>query len=174
MEREAIAALAAILGRLGITWVVIGAVAANRYRRDVRLTGDIDLLAADHGPGLEPMEQALRDGGWAVQRGTPEGALLRLRHPAFGAADVVFAETEYQREAIRRARPEPTGGGVEVLVLRIEDVLVHKLIAGRPRDLADVADILAAGLAFDQAYVERWAEYWDVLDLWRRLHREAP
>lgn len=169
MEREAIAALAAILGRLGIVWVVMGAVAANRYRRDVRLTGDVDLLLADHGPGLEAMESALYDGGWSSQRGTPDGAILRLRHRALGAADIVLAETDYQREAIRRARTEPSGGGLNVRVLCLEDVLVHKLIAGRPRDLADIEDILAGGLAFEESYVERWAEYWEVLDLWLRL-----
>ncbi len=56
MEREAIAALAAVLEPLGIVWVVMGAVAANRYRRDVRLTGDVDLVVADHGPGPEALE----------------------------------------------------------------------------------------------------------------------
>lgn len=171
MEREAIAALGAILGRLGIAWVVMGAVAANRYRREVRLTGDVDLLLADHGPGLDVMERALRDADWSIQRGTPDGAILRLRHRTFGAADIVLAETDYQREAIQRARAESTGDGVEVRLLRLEDVLVHKLIAGRPRDVADIEDILAGGLAFEEEYVERWAAYWDVLDLWHRLRR---
>ncbi len=172
MERDAIAALAAILGRLGITWVVMGAVAANRYRRDVRLTGDVDLLLADYGPGLDVMEGALHDAGWSIQRGTPDGAILRLRHRAFGAADIVLAETDYQREAIRCARTESSGSG-DVRVLRLEDVLVHKLIAGRPRDLADIEDILAGGLAFEAGYVERWAEYWDVLALWHDLRRAS-
>ena len=169
MERDAIAALAAILGRLGIVWIVMGAVAANRYRRDVRLTGHVDLLLADHGPGLVAMESAFLEGGWSSQRGTPDGAILRLRHPSLGAADLVLAETDYQRQAILRARAEPSGSAPGVRVLCLEDVLVHKLIAGRPRDLADVEDILSGGLAFEEAYVERWAEYWNVLELWRRL-----
>ena len=175
MEREAIAALAAVLGPLGIVWVVIGAVAANRYRRDVRLTGDVDLLVADHGPGLAAFESALRAAGWSTRRGTPDGAILRLRHRSLGVADIVLAETDYQREAIERARVEPGGGAANanVRVLRIEDVLIHKLIAGRPRDLADIEDILSGGLPLDDGFVERWAEYWDVLDLWRRL-RSAP
>jgi hypothetical protein len=173
VEREAIAALAAVLGPLGIVWVVIGAVAANRYRRDVRLTGDVDLLVADHGPGLAALESALSAAGWSTRRGTPDGAILRLRHRSLGVADIVLAETDYQREAIERARAEPTGSAPNVRVLRIEDVLVHKLIAARPRDLADIEDILSGGLPVDDGFVERWAEYWDVLDLWRRL-RETP
>jgi len=51
----------------------------------------------------------------------------------------------------------------------IEDVLVHKLIAGRPRDLADIEDILASRPELDEAYVDRWVEYWDVGELWQQL-----
>jgi hypothetical protein len=39
-----------MLGGLGIRWVLIGALAANRYRASPCLTGDVDLLLADAGP----------------------------------------------------------------------------------------------------------------------------
>ena len=151
----------------------MGAVAANRYRRDVRLTGDVDLLVLDHGPGLEGLESALRAVGWSARRGTPDGAILRLRHGSLGIADIVLAETDYQRQAIQRAQADPSVGKQTVRVLCIEDVLIHKLIAGRPRDLADIEDILSGGLPYDDSFVARWAEYWDVLDLWRRM-QSAP
>jgi hypothetical protein len=93
---------------------------------------------------------------------------VRLRHPAHGAVDLLLAETDYQREALRRAVLDRSTSP-SVRVLAIEDVLVHKLIAGRPRDLADVEDILATDPPFDEAYVERWVAYWDVGDRWRRL-----
>jgi len=169
---RSVGALAAVLDRLGIRWTLIGALAANRYRREVRLTGDVDLLIASHGPGLAELEAACHAAGWSVRRGTPDGAILRLRHPALGAADILLAETEYQRQALERARVETLDDGAPARVLRVEDVLVHKLVAGRPRDLDDIAEILAGGSAFDPGYVEHWAAYWDVLDLWRRLQGE--
>lgn len=173
MERDALTAVAALLGAHEIDWVVIGAVAANRYRREVRLTSDLDLLLASHGPGgVDALETAFRDTGWSVRRGSPDGAILRLRHDAFGAVDLILAETAYQREAIERAISETSGDGVPLRVLRIEDVLIHKLIAGRPRDIADIEDILASRPAFDANYVEHWVAYWDVEGLWRKLRHD--
>jgi hypothetical protein len=37
------------------------------------------------------------------------------------------------------------------------------------QDLADIEAILAAKVPLDEAYVERWAVFWEVLDVWRRL-----
>ena len=113
--------------------------------------------------------RAARAAGWQVQRASPEGELLRLRHAELGIADLLIAGTDYQQEAIRRARLEPAGDGEAVPVLTVEDVIVHKLIAGRTQDLADVEAILAARVPFDERYVERWAVFWDVLDRWQAL-----
>jgi len=71
--------------------------------------------------------------------------------------DVLLAETDYQRTAMRRAQRG---------VLTVEDVIVHKLIAGRPRDIDDIRSILHTGIAFDRDYVERNARDWGVFDRW--------
>lgn len=169
MSGRSLSALGAILDRLGIAWTVIGALAANRYRREVRLTGDVDVLVASYGPGLAGFEAVAGEAGWAVRRGTPDGAILRLRHPELGAADVVLAETDYQRVALGRADIETLAGGARVRFLRVEDVIVHKLIAGRPRDVDDITEILATGCRLDAGYVERWASFWGVRELWQKL-----
>ena len=171
MERNALSALASILRELGIRWVLIGALAANRYRTSPRLTQDVDLLLAGVGAGLDRLERAAHAAGWEVQRASPEGELLRLRHPELGIADLLIAGTEYQQEAIRRARHEPAGNGETVPVLAVEDVIVHKLIAGRTQDLADLEAILSARVPVDEGYVERWATFWEVLDRWQALRR---
>jgi len=169
VERSALSALAAILRDLGIRWVLIGALAANRYRASARVTQDVDLLLADAGPGLEELEARARSAGWDVRRASPEADLLRLRHPELGVADLLIAGTDYQQEAIGRAREEPLGNGDRVPVLAPEDVIVHKLISARTQDRADIEAILAAGTPIDDAYIERWAEFWGVLGDWRAL-----
>ena len=177
MERTALSALAAILREFGIRWILIGALAANRYRTSPRLTQDIDLLLADAGPGVAALETAFRAAGWSCRRADPEGELLRLRHPQLGIADLLVAGTDYQQLAIGRAREEPVGGegGVEIaLVLSPEDVIVHKLIAGRTQDLADIEAILDARVALDESYIEGWATYWEVGARWRVLRGAAP
>ena len=155
---------------MGIEWALFEAVAANRYRREVRLTGDVDLLLADHGGELTALETALAQADWTTRRATPDGSVLRLRHPRLGAADLVLAETEYQRVALGRARAEvidPTGEVVRYLAP--EDVILHKLIAARPRDLDDIENILDAAPELDEAYLTGWAEAWGVLEPWNRL-----
>ena len=49
----------------------------------------------------------------------------------------------------------------------VEDVLIHKLLAWRPRDRDDVRSILSVGHALDERYIERWADDWQVIDRWR-------
>jgi hypothetical protein len=169
VERTALSAIGALLDGLGIRWVLIGALAANRYRSSPRLTQDVDLLLADAGPGIEALESALREARWAVERASPEADLLRLRHPELGIADLMIAGTDYQQEAIRRARRESFGEEATASVLAPEDVIVHKLIAGRNQDLADIEAILGSKVALEESYIERWAAFWDVLDVWRGM-----
>jgi hypothetical protein len=169
VERNALEALGSLLDGLGIRWVLIGALAANRYRITTRLTQDVDLLLAGVGPGLERLERELAAHGWSVRRATPGGEILRLRHADLGAADLIVAATDYEAVAISRAREEDLALGRAILVLAPEDVIVLKLIAGRAQDVADIEAILAANPTLEERYVENWAEFWGVLDLWRRL-----
>lgn len=169
MERDAVRDLGEHLGAMSIAWALFGAVAANRYRREVRLTGDVDLLLADHGGDLAALERSLTKTGWTTRRATPDGSVLRLRHPRFGAADLVLAETEYQRVALGRARVDVDTTGDVVRYLAPEDIIIHKLIAARPRDLDDIENILDASPELDEAYLEGWVEAWEVVELWQRL-----
>jgi len=173
VERDAVRDLGEHLGAMSIEWALFGAVAANRYRREVRLTGDVDLLLADHGGDLAALERSLAGAGWTTRRATPDGSVLRLRHPRLGAADLVLAETEYQRVALGRARAEDDTTGGVVRYLAPEDVIIHKLIAARPRDLDDIENILDAAPELDESYLEEWAEAWEVAELWQRLRSEA-
>ena len=172
--RDAVISLTEILGRLGIRWALIGGVAANLYRRKTRMTGDVDLLlAADAADQQVTLESALRQAGWEVRRATPDGDILRMRHPAHGWADLQIALTEYQVGAIGRALPARLSESLEVPAVSPEDLIVHKLIAARGKDIGDIEALLEAGLALDHAYIEYWAEIWGVTELWRAI-RSKP
>lgn len=172
MTPRAIESLGALFATLGIEWVLIGAVAANRYRVSPRLTADVDFLLDGARPDLVALEAALAAAGWSVRRSTPTGELLRIRHPELGLADLLIAETEYQRVALARARAEVVGS-TNVRVLAPEDVIVHKLIAGRAQDLADVEAIVAARVPLDAAYLDEWIRFWDLGEVWRRILAQA-
>ena len=52
----------------------------------------------------------------------------------------------------------------------VEDVIVHKLIAGRYQDMADIEAILDGGVVVDASYVSSAGpSSGDVLDRWRAL-----
>jgi hypothetical protein len=151
-------ALRSRLTELGAHPVVIGAYAAGRFRATPRETVDIDFLVTS----LEGVARGLRADGLDVREVADEHGdpyLVHVRGVSV-IADALLVETEYQAEAHRRAIDG---------FLTIEDVLVHKLIAFRPRDRDDIASILSTGRSFDAEYVERWAEAWSVLDRWRSV-----
>lgn len=153
---ECSSAAEATLETLGIRWALIGALAAVKYRVAPRDTTDVDFL-------VEPDERlpgALQDQGFDVtaQRDT-DGSVHFIRGRLVGvSAEFLVAATEYQFVALARAVDH---------VISAEDVIVHKLIAWRPRDRDDIASILAnADVSLDGAYIEEWATRWEILDRW--------
>jgi hypothetical protein len=153
--RSCLAEATRILDELPTPWVIVGALAAERYRASPRSTTDADLLVAWH-PDLS---SALERAGFElrVSRDEDEVHLIRARRPD-GAIDLIVAGTDYQRLAIERGAQS---------VLTIEDVLIHKVIAWRPKDRDDIRSILEAGHAFDREYVEQWTREWGFDDRWR-------
>lgn len=143
------------LSALGDEPVLIGALAASLYRVEPRRTTDVDFLVRS----LDGIVETFTADGYDVRTvadedGRPYVAYIRGHGHRI---DAIVAETSYQHEAIDRA----TAG-----VLTVEDVIVHKLLAWRPRDRDDINSILAARPALDTKYIERWAHEWDVSDRW--------
>jgi len=153
-------AAAEILDAAGVEWALIGGLAALRYRATPRLTVDADFLAT-YRPGLADV---FRDAGYDVTESADPGEephLLAVRGKG-DVIDVLFAVVEYQHVALRRAVEH---------VLTPEDVIVHKLIAWRPRDRDDIASMLDAGLVLDERYIEEWAATWEVSERWLEARR---
>lgn len=154
---DSAASAAEIFAACGGRWALVGALAALRYRATPRLTTDVDFLA-DHTDGLE---QGFRDAGYDVTAVAEPGErphLLVVRGRG-DRIDVLFPVVEYQDVALRRAVDH---------VITAEDVIVHKLIAWRPRDRNDIASILETGMALDEAYIRQWAAEWHVSERWEQ------
>lgn len=160
-------------GRLSVEWCVAGAVAANAYR-DPRATTDLDLVVQIRAAQFPAVAAALEGGGWQMFRRSPESEypdIVRLRHPTYFPTDLLLVKTPYQEEALRRSRAGAEPGSLRFL--SPEDVVIHKLIAYRHRDRADIHEILLSGPPLDRAYVERWCEFWDILPRWEESLAEA-
>ena len=81
--------------------------------------------------------------------------------------DFILSFSEYEQEALRRAQPTAIEGAA-VRIASPEDIIIHKMIAGRPRDLEDVASIVAKLPALDMDYLSRWLRVFET-DLGRPL-----
>lgn len=75
--------------------------------------------------------------------------------------DFIFSFTPYEQEAIKRAK-EVDIEGVKVRIASVEDLIIHKIFAGRPRDIEDVKNILLKNKSFDKGYITKWLKQFDV------------
>ena len=122
----------------------------------VRATQDIDLLADSEPSPISDVK--LRTGlksyferqRWQVEwrvgdYDDPIPLLLRIELPrAYGrlGADIVWAHKRWQREALAHTTTIKLSGG-KIPVLHPEDLILLKLDAGGPRDIADIKELLA-------------------------------
>jgi hypothetical protein len=78
--------------------------------------------------------------------------------------DFIFSYSPYERQAIKRAKGI-LFGKTRIKFAALEDVIIHKIIAERPRDIEDVESILLKNPEYDSHYIEKWlAEFDAALD----------
>ena len=161
---DSAASAAEVVASLGAQWALMGALAANRYRASPRLTTDADLLVQR----VDGIERAFREAGYEVRAlasGSGEPPHLLYLRTSVDRVDVLLPVVDYQQVALDRAIDH---------VLSVEDVLIHKLIAWRPRDRDDVRSILEVGHELDDQYIQRWADEWGVADRWLQAQVWRP
>ena len=142
--------------------MLIGALAASEYRQRPRFTTDVDFMLVEFG---DVAERLAAEGYDIKEMAEPGGEPYLIFVRGKGVkVDLLRAETEYHRGALARARNG---------VLTVEDVIVNKLMAWRPRDQDDIDSIVSAGHDLDVAYIERWASEWDVADRWMEARRRG-
>lgn len=160
---QLIASIARELSGRNLPFMLIGGQAVLLHG-EPRLTQDIDvtlgvspdrveeLLAAAQALGLDPLPED-----------PPEFAretfVLPTEEVESGIrVDFIFSTTSYEAKAIERAVRVPIGREV-VPFATAEDLILHKLFAGRPRDLEDAAGVVRRkGPQIDWDYIVKWAE----------------
>ena len=157
-----VAGLAHALTRARLPYMLIGGQAVLVHGRP-RLTEDIDVTLGVEPDRLRDLRAVCDQLGLVVLPGDPEAFVretfvLPARHPGTGMrVDFVFSTTPYERQAIERAGSVAIAGA-SVRVATAEDLILHKLFAGRPRDIEDAESVVRRkGGELDWAYVGRWA-----------------
>lgn len=144
---DLLADLADALTRIQAPWYVFGAQAALIWGRP-RLTTDVDVTVGTVPGGAPALLAALEPYGFAIRiDATPDFVrqtrVLPLVHgPSALAADIVMGGPGLEDDFLARAVRVDVGG-VMVPVLTAEDLIVTKVLAGRPKDVEDIRGVLA-------------------------------
>jgi predicted nucleotidyltransferase len=157
---ELLKKLALKLDELAIPYMVIGGQAVLVYG-EPRLTRDIDITL---GLGTEALDRILAIAAQlqltVIPRDVADFVHRTMVLPVEDTAshirvDFIFSLSAYEREALNRTRRIKLDE-TEISFASLEDVIVHKVVAGRPRDIEDVRILLIKNPAGDWAYVRRW------------------
>jgi len=156
MFEELLERIAGALDRAKIPYMVIGGQAVLVYG-EPRLTKDIDVtLGADVGRLAEVVAMASNAGLSPLvdpETFVHETLVLPCEDPASRIrVDFIFSHSAYEAEAIERSRGVRIGSSI-VRFASLEDLVVHKMIAGRPRDIEDVESLLLKNPAVDLTQV---------------------
>lgn len=154
---DLLAALSRALTSLNVPWYVFGAQAALIWGRP-RLTTDVDVTVRLGDAESRALVSTLQGYGFELRIvATPEFVqqtrVLPLIHQPTGlAVDVVLAGPGLEDDFLARAVVLEIGG-TSVPVISAEDLIVTKILAGRPKDIDDIRGVIeerGARLDIDQ------------------------
>jgi hypothetical protein len=164
---QAIGQLVPLLERLGASYAVMGGIAVRAYGIP-RPTYDVDFTLSLPRDRLHELYDGVEQIGYTVPEAFQKGwvdqvsglSLVKFRWYREGLGidiDVFLAEAPFQEEVLKRRRQVQLDG-LNLWLVSPEDLILLKLLAARPRDLADVADVLFMQGQLDEAYLRRWAD----------------
>jgi len=148
-----------------IPYMVIGGQAVLLYG-EPRLTKDIDITLGVGVRELNKLKETISFLGLKILVERDEEFVERnMVLPALDEksgirVDFIFSFSPYERQAIERAKDIKMGRSL-VRFASLEDVVIHKVIAGRARDLEDIKSILLKNQKYDSDYIEKWLKEFD-------------
>jgi hypothetical protein len=162
----------------------MGGIALSAWRHP-RNTRDVDLLIGVSAADPDAVLRGMQAHGFRPMRipaliavgpsrffqllYTPPGAFVDIK------TDLLLADSAYQQTALSRRRPfEWPELNLKVEALTCEDLILHKLLAGRVIDRADVIALQIANRAMlDYRYLGEWLRQLSMTSNWAECWAEA-
>ncbi len=165
MFAELLSRIGASLNNHRIPYIIIGGQAVLLYG-EPRLTRDIDItlgLDTDRLGEIITITRELRlklllqD----IESFVKETMVLPVQDEDTGIrVDFIFSFTPYEKEAIKRAKKVKILDQ-DVFFASPEDLIIHKIFAGRPRDMEDVRNVLSKNPGIDREYIKSQLKEFD-------------
>lgn len=165
MFQKLLKKLARALNKNDIPYMIIGGQAVLLYG-EPRLTKDIDItlgIGIDKWKIIDKIVHSihLRPLISKIENFVKETYVFPVIDDKSGIRiDFIFSYSPYERQAITRAK-SVLFGKTEVKFASLEDVVIHKIIAGRERDIEDVKSILLKSSGYDSQYIKKWLAEFD-------------
>ncbi len=131
------------------------------------LTRDVDITPGVTPDLLEKLKSVTRDLDLKILVSDVENfvnetyVLLVPDEESNFRADFIFSFSPYESQAIKRAKIMDIGES-KVKFVSLEDLIIHKIIAGRSRDIEYVKSVLLKNQNFDKKYILKWLREFDV------------
>lgn len=161
MFEQLMAKLGRSLDAAKVPYIVIGGQAVLQHG-EPRFTRDIDISLGVDSDGVNAVLGAVAVCGLKPLVDSPKSFvertyILPVHDPETEIrVDFAFTFSPFEREAISRA-VRLRVGGYDVAYATAEDLIIHKLFAGRPRDIEDIRGVLARKQGkVDRDYLCRW------------------
>ena len=157
--------IALCLEKYGLPYMVIGGQAVLLYG-EPRLTRDIDITLGCDITRLPDLLNSVQELSLTILPKDIETfvkqtmVLPTIEEESGVRVDFIFSFTPYEAQAIERAKAIKIGEKT-VKFASVEDLIIHKIFAGRPRDLEDVKAILTKNPDTDVVYIETWLAKFD-------------
>ena len=153
------------LKKASIPYMVIGGQAVLLYG-EPRLTRDIVITLGVGVEGLNKVRGVIGGVGLKIlvkkdKEFVGKNMVLPTLDRKSGIrVDFIFSFSPYERQAIERGKDIKLGR-TTVRFASLEDLVIHKVIAGRARDFEDVKSVLLKNPRFDSAYIMKWLKEFD-------------
>jgi hypothetical protein len=177
------------LSAMDVPAAVMGGLAMS-YWKYTRSTRDVDLLIGIDVQKSDKILSQFRSIGIRPKQTPPIISLGRLNiiqllyEPPEAymevQIDLLLAESDYHRTALERRLPSRLPDlPMDIAILTCEDLILHKLLAGRLIDRADVAALLKFNFAsLDQNYLALWTNQLHITaefdSVWKEMLPDEP
>jgi len=163
--KELIERIAISLDKEGIPYMIIGGQAVllygePRFTKDIDITLGIDVDTLDKVLVLTSKLSLTILVNDVVDFVKKTMVLPSLDVSTGIRVDWIFSHSNYERQAIERVR-NIKFGETPVKFASLEDVVIHKIIAGRARDIEDASSILLKNPGYDYQYISNWLKKFD-------------
>ena len=167
MFQRVLSKISKALGEASITYMVIGGQAVLQYS-EPRFTNDIDVTLGIGADQTTKMLALAKAQGWRILVENPEAFIQETMvlpvedTETHIRIDFIFSWTSYEQNAIARSSIIAGSESSDIHYATKEDIIIHKMLARRARDLEDIKNILLANQTIDHAYIETCLKTFEV------------